>query len=187
MGAQKIADTYDLDLKETKDLLYKWKSAIGKTVAWQDETSKLAKRQGYLCNPFTRRRWFYTADYHTKSLAFIPSSTAADIIFRAMIGLMYEQIGWPLEKVKRVVSHIEPLPQPAQLHLQVHDSLLFSYPIAMREQVLGTVKRVMEQPWRELNGFSIPIGISIGPSWGECKSYNFLSNSEGKREVEASN
>jgi DNA polymerase I-like protein with 3'-5' exonuclease and polymerase domains len=53
--------------------------------------------------------------------------------------------------------------------LQVHDALLFEYPKAMRDRVLGTVKRVMEQPWPELQGFHIPAAVAIGPSWGEVK------------------
>lgn len=171
MGAKKISEQYDMDLTETKDLLFKWKQEIRKTVEWQKDVAKLAEQQGYLSNPFGRKRWFYTSKLYTESLSFIPQSTAADIIIRAMIALCHERVNWPLEKVKRIVQHIETLPKPANLLLQVHDSCVFEYPISMREQVLGTIKRVFEQPWPELKGFSVPVGISIGPSWGETKPY----------------
>jgi DNA polymerase I-like protein with 3'-5' exonuclease and polymerase domains len=66
-----------------------------------------------------------------------------------------------------------PLPKPARILLQVHDALVIEYPKSMREEILGIVKKVMEQPWPELNGYSIPVGIAIGPSWGEVESYKF--------------
>jgi DNA polymerase I-like protein with 3'-5' exonuclease and polymerase domains len=86
-----------------------------------------------------------------------------------MIGLYYDRIGMSEAEVSRLVKVFEPLPQPARMLLQVHDALLFEYPKAMRDRVLGTVKRVMEQPWPELQGFHIPAAVAIGPSWGEVK------------------
>jgi uracil-DNA glycosylase family 4 len=169
LGALKTANLYDMDLGEVKDLMVAWKKEIKRTVAYQDEISKLAKRQGFLVTPFGRKRWFYTDDYHTKALSFLPQSTAADIIYRAMIGLYYDRIGMSEAEVSRLVKVFEPLPQPARMLLQVHDALLFEYPKAMRDRVLGTVKRVMEQPWPELQGFHIPAAVAIGPSWGEVK------------------
>ena len=116
-----------------------------------------------------------TTSYFTESLSFLPQSTAADIIYRAMIGLMWERIGWPLQKALQVVKVAEPLPEPAKLILQVHDELDIIYPRPMRDKVLGVVQRVMEQPFPELGGLSIPIGISCGPSWGEVKKYKLES------------
>lgn len=170
LGSIKLANMYDMDLQEVKRIMFQWKQEIKQTVAWQREVGELARKKGYLVTPFGRKRWFYTSDYFTKALSFLPQSTAADIIYRAMIGLMYERIGWPKEKALLVTPYVEPLPQPARLLLQVHDALVIEYPKAMRERVLGTVKRVMEQPWSELKGYAVPVGIACGPSWGETKA-----------------
>jgi DNA polymerase I-like protein with 3'-5' exonuclease and polymerase domains len=170
-GSKKIALLNDLDLKEVKELHTKWKDAIRATIFWQNLCAERAKREGLLTTPFGRKRWFYTSSYYTESLSFLPQSTAADVIFRAMIALMYERIGWPLEDVLRLADIAIPLPQPARLLLQVHDSLIFEYPPQIETELIRTVKTVMEQPWRQLGGFNIPIGIKVGNSWGECEEY----------------
>lgn len=171
MGAKKISVMYDMDFGETKELLAKWKEALGATVRWQNGLADRAKKEGFLQTPFGRKRWFYTTSYYTESLSFLPQSSAADVIFRSMIGLMYERIGWPLELAQRVAQYVEPLPRPANLLIQVHDSLIWECPTEIVPQVVGALKRVMEQPWKELGGFTLPIGIAVGPSWGEVEKY----------------
>lgn len=171
MGAMKIVKLYDMDFKETKQILAAWKKEIWPTIEWQERCAKEAIKQGYLVTPFQRRRWFWTSSAYTESLSFLPQSTAADVIFRAMIGLMYDRIGMAKEEAERIVGYVEALPQPARLLLQVHDALIFEYPKEIRNQVLGVVRRVMEQPWNELGGMTLPIGIAVGPSWGEVESY----------------
>lgn len=169
MGPKKIVNMYDMDFYETRELIAKWKSAIAPTSKWQEECAARAKRDGHLVTPFGRKRWFYTQSYFTESLSFLPQSTAADIIFRAMLGLMYERIGWSLEATLKVVPIVCPLPSPAKLLLQVHDSLLIEYPRHLRDEVVMAVSKVMLQPWRELGGLSIPIACEVGDSWAEMK------------------
>jgi hypothetical protein len=53
---------------------------------------------------------------------------------------------------------------------QVHDSLPAQGPHANHEEVAMGIKRTMEQPWPELDGFSL--GVDFGysqSSWGEVK------------------
>jgi uracil-DNA glycosylase family 4 len=173
LGALKTANMYDMDLQETKDLMVTWKKEIAFTVEWQRYVTRLARDQGWLCNAFARKRWFYTEQYYTQALSFLPQSTAADVIYRAMIGLYFDRVGLTREQAEKVVKVAIPLPKPARILLQVHDALVIEYPKSMREEILGIVKKVMEQPWPELNGYSIPVGIAIGPSWGEVESYKF--------------
>jgi DNA polymerase I-like protein with 3'-5' exonuclease and polymerase domains len=89
-----------------------------------------------------------------------------------MLALMYERIGWPLEKVLRVVDVVKPLPQPAQLLIQVHDSLIVECPEELVPEVVRVLRKVMTQPWKELGGFTIPIGVKVGNSWGEAETYD---------------
>lgn len=170
LGALKTANMYDLDLQEVKDLMIAWKKEIAFTVDWQRRITTIAKKQGWLTTLFGRKRWFFTDGLYTQALSFLPQSTAADVIYRAMIGLLYDRIGMTLEQAQKVTPICIPLPHPARIMLQVHDALVVEYPKHMREEVLGIMKRVMEQPWDELNGYSIPVGIAIGPSWGEVES-----------------
>jgi DNA polymerase I-like protein with 3'-5' exonuclease and polymerase domains len=89
-----------------------------------------------------------------------------------MIALMYERIGWPLENVLKLgLEVVEPLPKSATLLLQVHDALIVECPAEMVDEVVGVMKRVMEQPFRELGGFSIPVSASVGDSWGEMEGW----------------
>jgi uracil-DNA glycosylase family 4 len=171
MGALKISKLYDMDLKDTKNLQATWKGAIRETIKWGERTAQRAYDDGVLVTPFGRKRWFYTNSYYTESLSFIPQSTAADIIYRAMLALMHERIGWPKERLAGIVNVVEPLPEPARLLIQVHDSLVFECPNEMVDKVCLTIKTVMEQPWPELKGFKIPIGIKVGESWGEAEKY----------------
>lgn len=171
MGALKMSQMYDMDLKEVKRLLALWKAEIIETIKWQERNAEQAKQQGFLANPFGRKLWFFTSSYYTESISFVPQSTAADVIFRAMIGLYWQRINWPEDLVRRVVQVYKPLPEPARMLLQVHDELVFEYPEEMEREVISTVKTVMEQRWPELGGMSLPISISTGLSWGEIESY----------------
>lgn len=173
MGPNKIAKQFDLDLAETRRLCGIWREVMSKTVRWQEECGRLAKEQGFLRNPFGRKRWFYTDSYFTESLSFLPQSTGADIILRAMVALYHDRIGWPEERARRLCPIVRPMPQGCRLLLQVHDSLVFELPGATADESIATIKRVMEQPWKELGGMSIPIDVKLGApgaSWGEVKT-----------------
>ena len=168
MGARRIALLYDMQEAEVKQLLTRWKAEIAPTIAWQARQAEIAKKQGWLANPFGRKRWFYTDSYYTEALSTIPQGTAADVIFRAMIGLYFDRVGLTSVEAQKVTPVVGPLPRPAKLLLQTHDSLLMEYPREMREEVLEVVTRVMTQSWPELGGMSIPIAAKYGSgSWKE--------------------
>lgn len=176
-GAQRIANANDLDLQEVKSLVDKWKDNNRITVEWQKGLAATAEKKGVLRNPFGRARWFWTSSTYTEALGTPAQATGADIIYRAMIALMYERIGWPIERVLRVASVIEPLPKPARLVGQVHDSLIFDLPQSLVPQVADIVRRVCEQPWRELGNVGFPVEIEVGApgaSWAECEVYEPL-------------
>jgi uracil-DNA glycosylase family 4 len=173
-GARKIAQTLDLPEKDVKDWLFKWRQANLATVAFQERTAAQAEKEGVLTTVFNRKRWFWTNRVYTESLSFLPQSTLADISFRAMIGLMYDRIEWPAELALKVTSVLAPLPHPARLLLQVHDSLLVECPRELVARVASCLKAVMEQPWPQMGGFSIPAEFNVGgvgDSWGELRPY----------------
>lgn len=169
MGPLKISRLYDLPLDEVRALCEKWREVNRKTVDWQVETAARAKRDGYLVTPFGRKRWFYTDSAYTESLSFLPQSTGADITFRCLIGLLYDRIGWPEDRVGKLVQVFRALPRPARIMLQVHDSFVGEGPGCDFDELQDIITRVMTQPWPELGGFSIPVEWKSGPSWGETK------------------
>lgn len=173
-GPLKIATVLGLPLKDVKEWILKWRIANQLTVRWMEDTAARAEREGVLTNVFGRKRWFWSSRLYTESLSMLPQSTLADICFRAWIGMMYERINWPVELALKVTSVLAPLPQPARMLLQVHDSLLVECPVAIVDAVVKCMKACMEQPWTQLGGFSIPAEFSVGApgaSWGELESY----------------
>ncbi len=170
MGPRKLAQTYDMTEKEARDLIFKWRTINHRSAKWQEEVGNEAVAKGVLTNAFGRKGYFYSDSGYTEGIRFNPQSTGADLCFRTMIGLCYANIDWPIEKVLPVVPIVMPLPEPARLVLQVHDSLLVECPFALREQVIECMKTVMSQPWPELAGLSIPVDIKVGnpsDSWAE--------------------
>lgn len=154
MGPRKICNMYDMDFAEVRRLVAKWREVNAKTVVWQEATAARAKADGYLITPFGRKRWFYTDSYFTESLSFLPQSTGADIVFRAMLALR------------------DRLPNGVRLLLQVHDSLLFEGPAQAIDEAKPIIREVMEQPWPELDNFRIPVDFKSGlpgQSWGELE------------------
>ena len=56
------------------------------------------------------------------------------------------------------------------LRIQVHDELCFHGPSISMPSMQAKVRAVMEQPWRELNGFALRAEIAWSEcSWGEVK------------------
>jgi len=168
LGYLKASRMYDMDLKETKILFDMWKKEIWPTIQWQNKIAEKAKLDGYLVNPFGRRAPFYTSNYYTTALSFLPQSSGADVIYRTMIGMLYKRIGWPEEKVRKAVRVYEAIPDNSTLLLQVHDELVFECAPDVVDNLIAVCQRVMGQPWEELGGMVIPLGIHVGDSWGEA-------------------
>lgn len=171
LGPKKAADMYDMDIRETHLLFELWKKEIAQTILWQQRMGAQAAKDGFLKNVFGRKLWLWGNSLYTEALSFPPQSTAADILFRCMIAIMYQRIGWPEEQVKKIVKVYKPLPKPANLLLSVHDELDFEAPHEIVPDVVDVIQTVMLQRWSELGGMSLPIAISTGPSWGELEKY----------------
>jgi DNA polymerase I len=174
MGARKLAQTHDLEEKFAKELIFHWRRINHKSAAWQEAAGNAAQKTGETKNAFGRKRWYWSQQGYTEGIRFFPQSTGADICYRSMIGMMYERINWPAELALIASPILFPLPHPARLVLQVHDSLLIECPLNLVEEVAKCLKAVMEQPFKELGGFSIPIEIKTGlpgASWAELTPY----------------
>lgn len=170
MGAKKISEQFDVDFNMAKEFQAVWKKEIADTVAWQQRVSNAGARIGWTANPFGRKLWTWETNAATRIISFLPQSSAADVIYRAMIACMYERIDWPKEWAQKVAPVVEPLPDGVLLLAQVHDELLTETESAeLVEPTLSVLRKVMTQPWPELNGLSLPIGTGVGDSWGDCE------------------
>lgn len=169
MGPKKMWEKNDLDPEAVKKVYDLWKNLIQDTVVWQRRIADEVKRRGWACTAFGRKLWFWEANVATRIISFFPQSTLFDIIARAMIGLMYERIGWPAEWARKVCPILKPLPAGAYLVLQCHDELVVETENeAVVSPAIEAMKEVMEQAWAELGGLFLPASIAIGASWGEC-------------------
>lgn len=141
-----------------------------RTTQWQDETISLAKRDGFLRNPFGRMLWFSSRDVATKSLAFLPASTLADIIIRAMIAHYPQRFSREVEVLR--LDRLGGFLPDWFINIQVHDSLVLQGPHENALRQAEVTKAVMTQPWKELDGFSLDVetkGGNPGQSWGELE------------------
>jgi DNA polymerase I-like protein with 3'-5' exonuclease and polymerase domains/uracil-DNA glycosylase len=151
-----------------------WKKENPGTARWQQQTIEVAQRQGYLANPFGRRRWFQSRDFATKSLAFLPASTLADCVLRMMIALYPARFPREVEELRLAV--VGTYPKDWRLCIQVHDELTSQGPHETHIEAARVVEAVMTQPWRELEGFRFKVDTSYSiESWGECKALDTLA------------
>ena len=172
MGPRKMSLQYNVPEKDCRDLLLMWKKLNWKSAQWQDQCGNQGVREGVLRNPFSRKRWLFTQSAYTEGIRFILQGSGADVVTRSMIAMMYERIGWSEENVLKVSSVLAPLPKPATLNVQVHDSLLVCAPQALVEECKAQMEKAMTQPWKELGGFQFKVAFKVGrpgESWGEIK------------------
>jgi uracil-DNA glycosylase family 4 len=167
MGAQKIANSFDLDFDLVKKLQSTWKKKIQGTIDWQRRVMDEAKRVGRVENLFGRKLWIWTSGSGPQAVAFHPQSDAAEVIFRSMIGLMYKKINWPEDWARRVCPILCPLPDKVFMIASVHDEILCDSPAELAEETKNCMTTVMTQPWREIGGMVFPISIGIKDSWGD--------------------
>lgn len=140
------------------------------TARWQNETVEMAKRDGFLRNAFGRIRWFSSRSVSTESLAFLPASTLADIIIRAMIGHYPDR--FPDECGNLGLTAIGELESGWRIAAQIHDSLLLQGPGENYLTQLEKSATIMEQPWKELQGFALRVSMKAGEpggSWGSLE------------------
>lgn len=156
--------------KDCDEFISVWKSLNSRTSQWQDETIALAMRQGFLRNAFGRIRWFQTADFANKALAFLPASTLADCVLRMMIGLHLGRFSQEISNLQLV--NAGDLPEGWKMRLQVHDDITLHGPFVRIQQAADVLSHVMTQPWPQLRNLAFKVGIKYSQSsWGDLKAF----------------
>jgi uracil-DNA glycosylase family 4 len=165
-----LEEGYVYTENDIREFIEIWKKLNAGTAKWQTETIAIAEKQGYLENPFGRRRWFQSRDFATKALAFLPASTLADMVLRMMIAHFPDD-----PRIWESISHLRlkryaELVEGWRMAIQVHDSLVFIGPDGTWKEQATRSKEIMTMPWDELEGFAFRVDAKYGTkSWGECK------------------
>lgn len=148
MQATTLAGHAGISVAEARTYLQLFKVQYPILERWRNRVVHIAKKQGYITNPFTRRLVFPVKSGKVdapKVIAAGPQSTAADMMLIA---------------ITRV--HEAGL----KLRWTVHDEL----GISMRTQEdVDTLRRAMEEPFPQLNGFWCPVDVGTGANWLEAK------------------
>lgn len=176
MGYRKLLEEFhknqifEYTYTDTKEFIEIWRQKKEKIYQWQQRVVTAASRDGYLKNPFGRKRWLNMRDWHSKALAFLPASTLADMMLRCMVAL-YPSI-YPSEIRNLGLNVARELPSGWYLRAQIHDSMVTIGPDEFKDEAMDVVGAVMGQKWPELNDLAIHVEHSYsgkGGSWGDCK------------------
>jgi DNA polymerase I-like protein with 3'-5' exonuclease and polymerase domains len=130
-----------------------------KTEGWHARLERLAYRQHYIQNPFGRLRRFPNPKANRNELLQYPDqSTASDILRRnAFVNLHLSDFA-----ARRVLT--------------VHDQILVSCPVRNLVECSNHIKKMMELPIPEMDGYHIPVSLKVGWNWGDLMSIeDFLS------------
>lgn len=153
-------------LKHAEAMQKLYFDTIGKGVRqWQRETMDEAHKKCYLDTVFGFRHYFwavYMWDSRKgcmgwgpdgkESLAFRPQSMAADILKDSIMMLPPDVLDC--------------------LHWNIHDALVFEFPIDRLDEYVGITKARMERPIPELGGLTVEVEVTIGRNWGEMQDYS---------------
>lgn len=138
---------------ECRALQDKLAQAYPQLWAWRQRIAREAGEQYHLTNPFGRRRYFYRGGGDAPAaIDFMPQSCVADATWRILA---------PLEALFMEFG--------GHLLATVYDSFLGEIHAMKVPAFVPELRRLMEQPWPELNGLSIPCTIKVGSNWGELK------------------
>ncbi len=170
LGEELEAEGFFYSVADCKEFIATGKKLNPRTALWQTETIALMKRDGRLRNPFGRIRWFSSRSSATQALAFLPASTLADIIIRAMIAHYPGQFGTECNNL-RLATRGEMYPEWF-LNIQVHDSLVAQGPAEHALAQAARTAAIMRQPWAALDGFALDVEVKVGApgaSWADLK------------------
>jgi len=149
--AESIEEQYGVPRKHAQEIIDALNDTYRRIVIWKAETASLALRQGWLKNPYGRKRYFAEGsdgDKEREAYAFIPQSTLHDITQRAHI-LVEENI--PTTEVEVVAD--------------MHDALLLVVaPIFDPTSLVSMVSR------EYLSGLVMPFDYDVHNWWHDKRA-----------------
>jgi len=148
-----ISRGFDVPEADCRKLLDGFDRRFIQSSQFMDGVAREAATSYYLTNAFGRRRYFLGGSIQAPAARdFLPQSNAADI-------------GWsvlkPLSDCMREIG--------GGLLAWIHDSALVEVPRGKEHIAADAIRDIMQRPWPELNGLSIPVEIKRGDNWGEMQ------------------
>lgn len=127
-------------------------------VRWWGEVFQTVQREGVLVTPFGRKRIFFDRSeaIRNAAIAFLPQSTAADLVNRAIVRCRSAGL---------VVL------------LQIHDAILIEAPKATWREAAAKLKAIMTAETIRIGGIDLAIPVDVSASsdsWGEMKAVHGL-------------
>lgn len=154
MGARKLESTTGIPYERGRTALDGLNASYPDVVRWWDSLVSLVKVQGYLSNPFGRRRYFTPSEVPA-ICNFLSQGTGADILFAGQL---------------RLATALPPIDSSGFLGrvvATVHDSNLLEGPASSIEKLRTLVRSCMETPVPELDSLVFPTTVKVGPNWKE--------------------
>ena len=178
MGAQKLARSVKISVKESKLFLDKYKQQYSQVFQYLENLKKAAIAQGYVETILGRRRYF---EFESKTLRDLKGKKPEEInldefkrlsqndaqLLRAAANSPIQGSSADIIKIAMVKLH-EILPNyQARLLLQVHDELVFEVPPNEWEKLQQVIKSTMENAVE----LTVPLIVDIhaGQNWMETK------------------
>jgi DNA polymerase I-like protein with 3'-5' exonuclease and polymerase domains len=119
-----------------------------KWAVWRNSVVDEGRSQGWVSNPFGRRRYFYTRNVGGQMIGFTPQSTVADML-------------WTI------------IPEVPGLVTMIHDAVLVEAPLDKIQATVAQTKEIMEREWPMIaSGFKVPTDVKVGmpgESWGDME------------------
>ena len=154
MGAKKLEGTTGIPYKRGRMALDGLNASYPDVVLWWDSLVSLVKVQGYLSNPFGRRRYFTPSEVPA-ICNFLSQGTGADILFGGQL------------RLATALPTIDSSGFLGRVVATVHDSNLLEGPESSSTELRTVVRSCMETPVKELGSMVFPITIKQGRNWKE--------------------
>jgi DNA polymerase I-like protein with 3'-5' exonuclease and polymerase domains len=161
-SAETFREKHDVPLEEGRKFRVWWWEEFPGVADWRDDVHAIIKQQGYITNPFNRRRRFHLITDENKDAIlregfnFVPQSTASDFTIDSVC-ILVDELDW----------------SKCPLWITVHDSIVGDCKEDYIEEAAIIFKQVMESRPKERLGWDLPFEaeVSIGPTWGELQDY----------------
>lgn len=173
-GPEKFSITNDVSLGDARFMVDSYFKIYPEIKQGHRMIETELKSGNPLVNLLGRKRWFkdyLSSDLFTKGYSYIPQSTVGDVM--NMRGLVF--------------AHNSPTFNRAKIVNQVHDSIVFIFPIkegksALMEAIYA-IKESLETPLvARAREFSIPVDLAVGYNLGK---YHEDKNPRGYEEISA--
>ncbi len=185
-GDETLAAAMGFSVWEARAFRDEWFGLHPRILDWHDRIQDQLNRTRQVSNKFGYRRFYFdrVEGILPEAIAWIGQSTTACVTYRGF-SLMEcwdtiqkfperEQLfePWMIELSRILLTELD-----LQMYLQVHDELVFQYPIMYREEVLKRVHPLIHITVPYDDPLIIPWGLKTSTrSWGECEGRNWPSD-----------